>query len=381
MKLNRKILLFQWSQALSSMLIVSFVTMFLLQWKGWIHDVAYGSIIISCTTLFGFFIINNLSKYFSLSLRFPVIISGIWVSIIGIWLYFYPEYGWIFYGLYGLSVWLYYSGANLILIQEVDSTIRAYHIAIMQSIWWIIGILWPLIIWLLFSHFETQFTYKIIFICIVLSGIVSVSAWLFFNSHYLFEYHSKKQLTQELPKINIWYFIMVWVMWAGALKSQLDVIIPHTIDISEVNISYILAGLKFLSLIIIFLSWRFLHSRYYKTLIYISMALLVCGTLWFVLFYNTDTYSVFAMTTVVWSTLFAFVYTVISNKRIETMNVNNWAISLLWEIIMAFVRVLLASIMLLSNTGVVTWKLILVVFMICFLIWAIIINKQTKRLF
>ncbi len=380
MKLNWRILLFQSSQSLSSMLIVSFVTMFLLQWSWWIQDVAYGSIFISCMVLLWFLVVNKLSHYFSLSLRFPIILSWIWISVIGIWLYFYPEYGWFFYGLSGLSVWLYFSWANLILIQEVESTVRAYHIAVIQSISWVIGIWWPLILWLLFSHFNSQVTYKIVFICIIFSGIISIVAGLLYRSHHLLEYHSIKKLAQELPKIDIRYFIMVWMMWAGALKSQLDVIIPHTINISEINISYILAGLKLLSLIIVFFSWKFLHSRYYKAFIYLSMSLLVCGTVGFVSFYNTYTYSAFAMTTLVWSTLFAFVYTVISNRRIEVMSVSNWTILLSWEIIMAFVRVLLASIMLFSTTGVVVWKMILIAFVFCFLIWAIIISRQIHKL-
>ena len=381
MKLNWRILLFQSLQALSSMLIVSFVTMFLLQWSWWIQDVAYGSIFISCMTLLGFFIVNYISKYYKLSLAVPISLSWLCISLIGVGLYFFPEYGWFFYGLFGLSVWLYYSWANLIMIQEVDVDIRAYHIAVMQTIWWIIWVGGPILLWLLFSFFDTQFTYTIVFLSIICSGLIGFCAGMLFRSDYTFEHHNIRDLTQALPKINIWYFVMIWAMWAGALKSQLDVIIPHTINISEINISYILAGLKLLSLIIVYLSWKFLHSRYYRALIYVSIALLVCGTLGFVLFYDVHSYSAFAMTTAIWSTLFAFVYIVVKSRRIELMKVSNRAIELRWEITMAFIRALLASIMLFSSAGVVIWKSILVVFMFCFLVWAIIIYRQTQKLF
>lgn len=355
--------------------------MFLLQWKGWIQDVAYWSIFISCMTLLGFFIVNYISKYYKLSLAVPISLSWLCISVLGVGLYLFPEYGRFFYGLFGLSVWLYYSWANLIMIQEVDVSIRAYHTAVMQSIGWIIWIGWPIVLWLLFSNFDIQFTYTIVFLSIICSGLIGFCAGMLFRSDHTFEHHNVRDLIQALPKINIRYFVMIWAMWAGALKSQLDVIIPHTINLSEVHISYVLAGLKLLSLIIVFLSWKFLHFRYYRILIYVSIFLLVCGISGFVVFYNTHTYSAFAMTTTIWSTLFAFVYTVVWARRIEIMKVSNRAIGLRWEIIMAFVRVLLASVMLFSSAGVVVWKSILVVFMFCFLVWAIIIYRQTQKLF
>lgn len=381
MKLNRSILAFQSSQALSSILIASFVTMFLLQWERGVHDVASGSILISCMTLLWFFLINTLSKYYTISLKFPIILSWISIVIIGIWLYIFPEYGWLFYGLFGLSVWLYYSWANLIMIQEVDTDIRAYHTAVMQSLWGLIGIWWPLLVWLLFSFYGSVTTYSIVFILIVCSGFIWVFAGLLFETKHYFTHHSTKYLLLALPKINKRYFIMIWAMWAWALKSQLDIIIPHTIDLSEVSISYILAWLKLVSLIVVFWSWKLLSSKRYNTLIAISMALLIFGTLLFVLFYNAHTYSVFAMTTVIWSTLFAFVYVVISTRWIEVMQVDNRAIGLRWEIVMAWVRILLASIMLSSATWVVVWKAVLISFMLCLIVGAVIIRKQWKVLF
>jgi hypothetical protein len=381
MKLNRSILAFQSSQALSSILIASFVTMFLLQWERGVHDVASGSMLISCMTLLWFFLINILSRYYTISLKLPIILSWISITIIGIWLYFFPEYGRLFYGLFGLSVWLYYSWANLIMIQEVDTSIRAYHTAVMQSLWGLIGIGWPLLLWLLFSFYGPETTYNIVFILIICSGCVWVFAGLLFHTKHYFTHHSTKDLLAALPKINKRYFIMIGAMWAWALKSQLDIIIPHTIDLSEVSISYILAGLKFISLIVVFLSWKLLSPKWYSTLITGSMALLISGTLLFVLFYNSHTYSVFAMTSVIWSTLFAFVYTVISTRWIETMQVDNRAIGLRGEIVMAWVRVVLASIMLSSATWIVVWKIVLLSFMVCLVIWGIITKKQWKILF
>lgn len=381
MKLNRSILAFQSSQALSSILIASFVTMFLLQWERGIHDVASGSMLISIMTLLWFFFINTLSKYYNISLRFPIVLSWACIIIIGIWLSIFPEYGWLFYGLFGLSVWLYYSWANLIMIQEIDTSIRAYHTAMMQSLWGLIGIWWPLLLWLLFSLYGSEVTYRVVFITIICSGCIWALAGLLFHTKHTFTHHSTKGLLAALPKINKRYFVMIWVMWAGALKSQLDIIIPHTIDLSEISISYILAGLRFASLLVVFLSWRLLSSKRYSTLIITSMLLMMTGTITFVLFYNVHSYSFFAMTSVIWSTLFAFVYTVVSTRWIELMNADNRAIGLWWEIVMALVRVALASLMLLSISWVLIWKLILLSFMLCLLIWAFIIKGQAKRLF
>jgi len=264
------------------------------------------------------------------------------------------------------------------MIQDISSDSRWYHIGVMQSLWGLIGVWVPLIMAFFFKWYGSEFTYSLVFVLIALSWSLTIYAASLHKSEWLITYHSFMSIRRELPKIERTYLLMIWCMWAGFLKSQIDVIIPHTINLSEVDISYIIAGLKLCSLLMVFFSWKFLQARLYWRMMIITLITLMLWWGLFIYSYTPTMYVLFAITTVLWSTLFAFAYTVVSSKRIEVMNADNRAINLVGECVMALVRVVINLIMSRASVWVMLGKVVLLSFLVCFFIgWIIAIRKSS----
>lgn len=383
MKLQKNILLFQISSAISTLLIVSFVTLFLLWGKRWITDVAQGSIVISILTLVGFYAVNLFYKYRNFSHTLPIKVSWIIVMIIGILLLISPSLGWIAYWLSWLVVWFYYSGINMIMVHDVHYTIRPKHSWLLQTINGIIGIVFPILIWLSFKYLWNIITYHTIFVLIIISWLITTIMASKYKAKSHFTYRSLPSLRIAFSKINVWYLIAAGLLWAGALKAQLDVIIPHTINLQESNISFILSWIKIISLITVFFISQNMQRHHYAKLILYVIVPYFLATLIFMNNYNSVWYTGFAIISTIWWTLYALWQTVITPRWIESMHVDSWSVNLLWEITMAFVRIVISVFMLYLWTSYpldVLWKSILFIFVCCLSIWGLIFYKNGKKL-
>lgn len=64
----------------------------------------------------------------------PIRVSAAINIVIGVSLMIWPEMAWIAYGLSGLNVGLYYAGANMVALHDIDPDIRPRHTGIVQFV-------------------------------------------------------------------------------------------------------------------------------------------------------------------------------------------------------------------------------------------------------
>ncbi|GHV22423.1 hypothetical protein FACS189428_4480 [Clostridia bacterium] len=225
--------------------------------------------------------------------------------------------------------------------------------------------------------------YQLIFGLILLSGLVTIvfASLASTTSHFVF--HSLSSLKQALHKMDWLRIVAVGLFGVSGMTSQINVIIPNTIDISEANISFFLAGTKILSLLTAFLIGRYMqHKHYPKIMTYSIVASLVALAV-LIWHYTVTGYVVYVLIIAISAVFMNLSQGVISNRREEYMKADKRAMTLLGETAIDVVRVGLSVVLLIlgmHTVNIVTGKVILVIFMVCLLTGAGLLVRQGKKM-
>ncbi|MDR0860950.1 MAG: hypothetical protein LBO09_08545 [Candidatus Peribacteria bacterium] len=235
----------------------------------------------------------------------------------------------------------------------------------------------------LFTVRESSAVYQLIFGLILLSGLMtSIFAFLAPTSRHFIS-HSFTSLKQALQKMDWLRIVAVGLFGVSGMTSQINVIIPNTIDISEANISFFLAGTKILSLLTAFLIGKYMQHKHYPKIMTYSIIASIVALAMLIWQYTITGYIVYVLIIAISAVFMNLSQGVISNRREEYMKADKRAMTLIGETAIDMVRVGLSVVLLIlgmHTVNVITGKVILIVFMVCLLMGAGLLARQGKKM-
>jgi hypothetical protein len=195
--------------------------------------------------------------------------------------------------------------------------------------------------------------------------------------------HSFTSLKQALQKMDWLRIVAVGLFGVSGMTSQINVIIPNTIDISEANISFFLAGTKILSLLTAFLIGKYMQHKHYPKIMTYSIIASIVALAMLIWQYTITGYIVYVLIIAISAVFMNLSQGVISNRREEYMKADKRAMTLIGETAIDMVRVGLSVVLLIlgmHTVNVITGKVILIVFMVCLLMGAGLLARQGKKM-
>lgn len=169
------------------------------------------------------------------------------------------------------------------------------------------------------------------------------------------------------------------------MRSQIEVILPKSIDLSEANISYMMSGVKIVSLLAMLLcSFRLKEKKYAALLLGMSLIGMAMSVR-FVLHFVLSVYIVYALVGTFTTTLAFFSISIMSLRRMRAMAVHTRSTNLVGEIAMAAVRVTIAIVMLcVAGIGAdlhLVGQVVLLMFSVCLLVGAIVYYRNANTFY
>ncbi|MDR2540373.1 MAG: hypothetical protein LBD11_00935 [Candidatus Peribacteria bacterium] len=177
--------------------------------------------------------------------------------------------------------------------------------------------------------------------------------------------------------------VAVGLFGVSGMTSQINVIIPNTIDISEANISFFLAGTKIISLLTAFLIGRYMQHKHYPKIMTYSIITSLIALAVLIWHYTITGYIIYMLIIAISAVFMNLSQGVLSNRREEYMKADKRAMTLIGETAIDIVRVGLSVVLLIlgmHTVSIITGKVILAVFMGCLLTGAGLLARQGKKM-